>query len=166
LSLEKPTATQSPRAGQDTPYSRAVLLGGFGTAWTRHAVPALAGNALPSTAQKITPVTTVACRFIRLLARADACYVTWDAWPARQVDNHDGWPLTGTEAPEPAEQRIRARGLHRAELGVEENNPRARALYERLGYVAYGSAPESWDAPDGSVVRYEIVCTLMRKELG
>jgi ribosomal protein S18 acetylase RimI-like enzyme len=69
---------------------------------------------------------------------------------------------------EAAEQRIRVRGLRRAELGVEENNPRARALYERLGYVAYGSAPESWDedAPDGSVVRYETVCTLMRKELG
>jgi len=67
----------------------------------------------------------------------------------------------------PAEQRIRARGLHRAELGVEECNLRARALYERLGCVAYGSAPESWDedAPDGSVVRYETVCTLMRKEL-
>jgi ribosomal protein S18 acetylase RimI-like enzyme len=32
-----------------------------------------------------------------------------------------------------AEQRIRARGLRRAELGVEESNPRARALYERLG---------------------------------
>ncbi len=66
-----------------------------------------------------------------------------------------------------AEQRIRARGLHRAELGVEENNPRARALYERLGYVAYGSKPESWDVDgeDGSVTRYETVCTLMRKEL-
>jgi hypothetical protein len=45
---------------------------------------------------------------------------------------------------------------------------RARALYERLGYVAYGSARESWDedGPDGTVVRYETVCTLMRKELG
>src|SRR5215472_5052402 len=66
-----------------------------------------------------------------------------------------------------AEQRIRARGLHRAELGVEECNPRARALYERLGYVAYGREPASWDeeAPDGSVTRYETVCTLMRKEL-
>jgi len=74
----------------------------------------------------------------------------------------------GTVLIEAAEQRIRARGLHREELGVEENNPRARALYERLGYVAYGRAPESWDedGPDGSVVRYETVCTLMRKELG
>jgi ribosomal protein S18 acetylase RimI-like enzyme len=66
-----------------------------------------------------------------------------------------------------AEQRISARGLRRAELSVEENNPRARALYERLGYVAYGRQPEAWDedAPDGSIVRYETVCTLMRKQL-
>lgn len=35
-----------------------------------------------------------------------------------------------------AEHRIRARGLHRAELGVEDSNPRARALYGRLGYAA------------------------------
>jgi ribosomal protein S18 acetylase RimI-like enzyme len=67
-----------------------------------------------------------------------------------------------------AEQRIRARGLHRAELAVEQNNPRGRALYERLGYVAYGSRPEEWDehADDGSVSRYRTVCTLMRRELG
>ncbi len=65
------------------------------------------------------------------------------------------------------EQRIRARGLRHAELGVELDNPRARALYERLGYVAYGSQPEAWDveAPDGSVTRYETVCSLMHKKL-
>lgn len=50
---------------------------------------------------------------------------------------------------------------------MEDNNPRARALYERLGYVAYGRRPEAWDAegPDGAVTRYETVCTLMRKRL-
>jgi ribosomal protein S18 acetylase RimI-like enzyme len=66
-----------------------------------------------------------------------------------------------------AEQRILARGLRRAELGVEESNPRARALYERLGYIAYGRAPDSWDevAADGSIYRYETLCTLMRKDL-
>ena len=65
------------------------------------------------------------------------------------------------------EQRIRARGLHRAELAVEECNHRARALYERLGYAAYARKPEAWDeqAEDGSVRRYETACTLMRKEL-
>jgi ribosomal protein S18 acetylase RimI-like enzyme len=66
-----------------------------------------------------------------------------------------------------AEQRILTRGLRRAELGVEESNPRARALYERLGYVAYGREPDAWDeeAPDGSITRYETMCTMMRKEL-
>ena len=73
----------------------------------------------------------------------------------------------GTLLIEAAEHRIRARGLRRAELSVEESNPRARALYERLGYTAYGRQPEAWDeqAEDGTLRRYETVCTLMRKEL-
>lgn len=73
----------------------------------------------------------------------------------------------GTFLMEAAEQRIRNRGLRQAELGVEENNPRARALYERLGYVAFDRQPDSWDeqAPDGSLRRYETMCTLMRKDL-
>ncbi|WP_406059819.1 GNAT family N-acetyltransferase [Streptomyces sp. NBC_01077] len=73
----------------------------------------------------------------------------------------------GTVLIRAAEDRIRARGLRRAELGVEESNSRARALYERLGYVAYGREPDAWDAegPDGSIRRYETMCTLMRKEL-
>ncbi|MER6231016.1 MULTISPECIES: GNAT family N-acetyltransferase [Streptomyces] len=66
-----------------------------------------------------------------------------------------------------AEQRIRDRGLGRAELAVEEDNPRARALYERLGYVAHGRAPDAWDAegPDGTVRRYETMCVLMRRDV-
>ncbi|MEU3304285.1 GNAT family N-acetyltransferase [Streptomyces sp. NPDC006678] len=66
-----------------------------------------------------------------------------------------------------AEQRIRNRGLCRAELAVEENNPRARALYERLGYAAYGRRSDAWDeeGPDGSNRRYETMCVLMRREL-
>lgn len=66
-----------------------------------------------------------------------------------------------------AEQRILDRGLDRAELAVEEDNPRARALYERLGYTAYGREKQSWDAqgPDGAVRRHETWCALMRKRL-
>lgn len=73
----------------------------------------------------------------------------------------------GTLLIEAAELRMRSRGLLHAELGVEESNPRARSLYERLGYVAYDRRPDSWDeqAPDGSLRRYETMCTLMRKEL-
>ncbi|MEW1747594.1 GNAT family N-acetyltransferase [Streptomyces angustmyceticus] len=73
----------------------------------------------------------------------------------------------GTFLVEAAELRIRNRGLRQAELAVEESNPRAHALYERLGYVVYDRRPDAWNeqAPDGSLRRYETMCTLMRKEL-
>ncbi|MFB0630430.1 GNAT family N-acetyltransferase [Streptomyces sp. AB3(2024)] len=73
----------------------------------------------------------------------------------------------GTFLMEAAEQRIRNRGLRQAELAVEESNPRACALYRRLGYVAYDRRPDAWNvqAPDGSLRRYETMCTLMRKDL-
>jgi ribosomal protein S18 acetylase RimI-like enzyme len=66
-----------------------------------------------------------------------------------------------------AERRIRARGRVHAELGVEHDNPRARALYERLGYAAYGEEPAEWDAEgeDGALFRYRTVCTMLRKPL-
>jgi ribosomal protein S18 acetylase RimI-like enzyme len=73
----------------------------------------------------------------------------------------------GTTLVHAAEDRIRRRDLTRAELGVEEDNPRARALYERLGYHAYGAEKDGWhaDGPDGTTVWHETMCTLMRKEL-
>lgn len=66
-----------------------------------------------------------------------------------------------------AEDRIRQRGLARAELGVEHNNWRARALYERLGFVAFDDRPDAWDeeAADGTIRRYETICTIMAKDL-
>lgn len=50
---------------------------------------------------------------------------------------------------------------------MEDSNPRPRALYERLGYLAYGREPDSWDeeAPDGIIARYDTMVTLMRREL-
>ncbi|WP_126639644.1 GNAT family N-acetyltransferase [Embleya hyalina] len=73
----------------------------------------------------------------------------------------------GTLLVRAAERRISERGLHIVELAVEEDNPRARALYERLGYAAYGRAPDAWDeeGPDGSTRRYETICVLMRRDL-
>ncbi len=66
-----------------------------------------------------------------------------------------------------AEQRIRLRGLQRVELGVDDQLPRPRGLYERLGYVAYGSEPGSWPqvGPDGSTALYQTTITLMHKML-
>jgi ribosomal protein S18 acetylase RimI-like enzyme len=71
----------------------------------------------------------------------------------------------GTLLVQVAEKRIMARGHAIAELAVERDNPRGRALYERPGYVAYGHEPDEWDAEDadGCIVRYRAMCTLMRK---
>ncbi|MFG3510511.1 GNAT family N-acetyltransferase [Streptomyces sp. NPDC047821] len=73
----------------------------------------------------------------------------------------------GTLLVRAAERRIRDRGLRTAALAVEEDNSRARALYERLGYVAYGREPDAWDeeGPDGSIRRRETMCVLLRKSL-
>ena len=46
------------------------------------------------------------------------------------------------------EDRVRARGRQWVTLGVEGDNPRARALYERLGYVRFGDGVESWRIPE------------------
>lgn len=76
----------------------------------------------------------------------------------------------GTRLVHEAEQRITARGYTTAELAVEHDNPRARKLYERLGYVAYGNELDEWDEwdaedTDGRIVRRCTMCTLMRKSL-
>ena len=66
-----------------------------------------------------------------------------------------------------AEQRVRARGLAFAALGVEDDNPRARRLYERLGYQASGRRPASWEYQDddGVLRLYETTLTMLRKRL-
>jgi ribosomal protein S18 acetylase RimI-like enzyme len=73
----------------------------------------------------------------------------------------------GTQLLAAAEQRIADRGREYAELSVEPDNPRARSLYERLGYAAFGDEPAEWDEdmPDGSVRRHRTLCTMMRKRL-
>ena len=52
-------------------------------------------------------------------------------------------------------------------MGVEDTNPRARALYERLGYEAYGRETVSWEHEDehGNATIYETEVALLRKRL-
>ncbi len=67
-----------------------------------------------------------------------------------------------------AEKRILTHGHPLALLGVEVSNTRAKKLYERLGYTAYGSETDSWIAEDetGSEQTYFADVILMRKEIG
>lgn len=73
----------------------------------------------------------------------------------------------GTRLIEEAERRIRARGLSTAMLGVEDNNPRARALYERLGYRPIGRERATWpqQRDDGQIEMYETEETILSKAL-
>ncbi len=68
----------------------------------------------------------------------------------------------GTMLIEAAQHRIAARGLTQARLSVEHDNPRARELYDRLGFVAVEERAESWETDKG---HYETVCTVMIKEI-
>jgi ribosomal protein S18 acetylase RimI-like enzyme len=65
------------------------------------------------------------------------------------------------------EQRVRTRGLAFAALGVEDDNPRARRLYERLGYQPAGRQHASWEVEDddGVLRLYETTLTILRKRL-
>lgn len=73
----------------------------------------------------------------------------------------------GTVLIQALEDRIRARGIPIAELGIDDASPRPRRLYERLGYVVSGTETGAWDVdgPDGAVLRYETTITLLRKDL-
>jgi ribosomal protein S18 acetylase RimI-like enzyme len=46
---------------------------------------------------------------------------------------------------------------------VEHDNPRARALYERLGYSEAGATLDSWPVAGGKT--YVTACTIMERKL-
>jgi ribosomal protein S18 acetylase RimI-like enzyme len=73
----------------------------------------------------------------------------------------------GTHLVGALEGRIRARGIESAWLSVEVSNPRARALYERLGYEAFAEEKDGWESQDPDGRRYwkETRLTLMRRRL-
>lgn len=58
-------------------------------------------------------------------------------------------------------------GMPAARLSVEDTNPDARRLYERLGYTAAGTEAAEWDEDDGDggTRRHTAVCTVMTKRL-
>ncbi len=73
----------------------------------------------------------------------------------------------GTRLVREAEARIRLRGLGLARLGVEDDNPSARALYERLGYEPVGRRQVGWESQgaDGELFWYQTEITELDKQL-
>jgi len=87
-------------------------------------------------------------------------------WQLSVHPDHQSQGL-GTALIAALERRAATHGATTTCLSVETDNPRARQLYERLGYVAVGTSTDSWDEelPDGSVRRHDARCTDMRKDL-
>jgi GNAT superfamily N-acetyltransferase len=73
----------------------------------------------------------------------------------------------GTKLVHEAERRTSARGNSRIGLAVALDNPRARALYERLGYSAWdhGSFDVSWEVSDEPSRRESATCIYLLKPL-
>jgi len=66
-----------------------------------------------------------------------------------------------------AEIELRTRGFRAAEIGAEKENPRARALYERLGYAVIGERvdPLVYRQPDGKLVEDTVDQWILSREL-
>lgn len=112
-----------------------------------------------------------------------SCEVRWDGCAAPEVQAaHPGmpevnglgvWPetlrseSTANALIRAAEARSRERGCSGAGLGVERNNPRAEALYERLGYRASTPYLDCWSYEDGDGVTHRVAdaCVFLVKEL-
>jgi ribosomal protein S18 acetylase RimI-like enzyme len=73
----------------------------------------------------------------------------------------------GARLLEAAERALRERGFAWAEIGVEKDNPRARALYERVGYRLHRELREEYGytPPGGQPVRHVIDQWMLRKDL-
>jgi len=67
----------------------------------------------------------------------------------------------GTVLIKALEQRVRERGRPKARLSVEHDNPRAAALYRRLGYRECGTELDSWPIAGG--VTYVTVVTVLER---
>lgn len=69
----------------------------------------------------------------------------------------------GTSLIAALEERVRGAGLRTVRMSVEHDNPRAAALYHRLGYREVGSALESWPTAGGRT--YVTVTSVLERPL-
>jgi ribosomal protein S18 acetylase RimI-like enzyme len=110
--------------------------------------------------------------------------IKWNGSDARVVQRHmgrcpelDGITVAegqrsrgiGTTLIQEAERLVANAGFEAVALAVGIDNPRAQALYERLGYVdwGHGTFEASWEAPNAPGGReYETCVELVKRPLG
>lgn len=73
----------------------------------------------------------------------------------------------GTRLLRAAEAELTRRGFHVAVIAASRSNPRARRLYERLGYRVFAEDPGEWDLidPQGESRQYHDPSWLLEKTL-
>ena len=73
----------------------------------------------------------------------------------------------GTHLIRAMEERILQRGLTKASLGVEDDNPDAQRLYERIGYKIVDKLVDSWEEEDeqGNMSTHHATGVIMEKDL-
>jgi ribosomal protein S18 acetylase RimI-like enzyme len=73
----------------------------------------------------------------------------------------------GTRLVKAAETTLRARGFTTAVIAAGKDNPRARQLYERLGYRAFAEDPGVWYFQDVNGMQQSVSepCWVMQKHL-
>lgn len=78
---------------------------------------------------------------------------------------HEWWQSLGlgTILIRALEERVRSVELSRATIGVEHDNPRAEALYRRLGYHRIGAELDGW--PTGPGRSYATVSFILERTL-
>ena len=73
----------------------------------------------------------------------------------------------GTRLMKEAENHAASRGAEAVEVGVEHHNPRARALYQRLGYRPVGEEVEQVRYEfEGEQAEMTVEQVILRKEVG
>lgn len=87
-------------------------------------------------------------------------------WALRVLPGLRGTGI-GTRLLQCAEAQLRERGIPFSEIGVEQDNPDARRLYERMGYVAAGIEHDvaEYVTPAGHRERMEVEQWILRKPL-
>lgn len=87
-------------------------------------------------------------------------------WALRVLPPFQGHGL-GTRLIAEGEALLQRHGYSCAEIAVETNNPRAKKLYQSLGYRVIGSHVEQWDyvTPEGEHVQAQADEWILQKEL-
>ena len=95
--------------------------------------------------------------------RSDSCAILW---ALRVLPGFQGRGI-GTRLITASERRAAASGFAVAEISVERSNPRARRLYESLGYALVGERRLSqiYRDPDGAAAAIELDQWVMEKRL-